>query len=110
MNTFEIFANGTNMGEYQGNTEAAAVDAFAEDAGYDSFSDLLQNVPGSSRDDLDVCLIRTEDLCAAVEKRSGRSVLEDSYGNGVAVVNDVSYDTYRMLTEAYGLDLADFYA
>lgn len=49
---YEIIANGNRMGSYRAASESEAVDAFARDAGYSSHADLLERVPGASRDQL----------------------------------------------------------
>ena len=107
--TFEIAANGTLMGEYKGADEDVAIDAYAKDAGYKDFSDAIKQV-GGSKDELDVFEIDVDKLVAAVEAAAGESVFQDSYGDGVAMVKNVSYDTYRELANAFDLDLGDFRA
>lgn len=106
--TFEIAANGVLMGEYKGRDENAAIDAFARDAGYDDFSDLLGRVEGSSRSELDVFEIDTDGLVSAVEAAAGESVFQDSYGGGVALVQGESYSTYRELADAFDLGIDRF--
>jgi hypothetical protein len=108
--TFEIAANGNLMGEYKGANEDAAIDSYARDAGYDDFADLLANVPGSTREEVEVFEIDTDKLTAAVEAESGESVFQDSYGNGIALVKGESYATYRSLADAFGLDIDSFHA
>lgn len=108
--TFEIAANGNLMGEYRGIDADAAINSYALDAGYDDFADLLATVPGSSREELDVEEIDIDKLVEAVEDAAGESVFQDSYGDGIALVKDKSYPTYRALSEAFGLDLNNFYA
>ena len=54
------------MGEYKGATEGAALDSYARDAGYEDFADLLANVPGSTREEMDVRQIDMDKLCNAV--------------------------------------------
>ena len=110
MKTYEITANDVLMGEYNGSSTEAALDAYARDAGYEDFSDLLASVPGSSREELDVCEIETDKLCDAVSEAAGEAVFQDSYGNGVASVKGESYATHREMAEAFGLDLSDFFA
>ena len=51
--TFEIAANGNLVGEYKGVDENAAIDAYARDAGYNDFADLLANVPDSTRSEVE---------------------------------------------------------
>lgn len=40
MKDFQITANGTDMGTYQGETAEDALDAYAKDAGYEDYEDL----------------------------------------------------------------------
>ena len=108
--TFEITANDVLMGEYNGSSTEAALDAFARDAGYENFAGVLENVPGSTREEVDVREIDLDKLCDAVSDAAGESVFQDSYGNGVASVKGESYATHREMAEAFGLDLSDFYA
>ena len=108
--TFEITASDVLMGEYKGHDENAAIDAFARDAGYDDYSDLLDRVPGSSRSELYVFEIDADRLFSAVEAAVGESVFQDSYGGGIALVQGESYSTYRELADAFGLDIEQFHA
>ena len=110
MTTYEITANDVLMGEYKGISAEAALDAYARDAGYDDFAALLENVPGSTRKEVDVCEIDMDKLCDAVADAAGQAVFQDSYGGGVALVAGQSYATHREMAEAFGLDLSDFYA
>lgn len=109
MTTYEITANDTLMGEYRAADEQGALDAFARDEGYDDYDDLMANAPGSTREEVTAKAIDTDKLIAAVEAAAGKAVFQDSYGDGVALVKNESYPTYRALAEAFGLDLADFY-
>jgi|JI9StandDraft_1071089.scaffolds.fasta_scaffold970973_1 hypothetical protein len=52
--TFQISANGTDMGKYTGETEQDALDSYASDAGYENFADLLERVPGATREEIEV--------------------------------------------------------
>lgn len=108
--TFEIAANGNLMGEYSGENAEAAIDAYAREAGYEDFADLLSRVPGSTREELDVFEIATDELVAAVERTAGESVFQDSYGRGIALVKGASYATYRDLADAFELDIDQFHA
>ena len=110
MTTYEITANDALIGEYKGATEGAALDSYARDAGYEDFADLMANVPGSTREEMDVREIDMDKLCSAVADAAGEAVFKDSYGNGVALVGDQSYASHREMAEAFGLDLSDFYA
>jgi hypothetical protein len=98
------------MGEYRGEDEEAALDAYARDAGYADFADLLENVPGSNREEVEAFEIDTDKLVAAVESAAGEAVFEDSYGDGIALVKGESYTTHRELADAFGLDIDDFHA
>ncbi len=108
--TFEIAANGNLMGEYVGENADEAIDAYAREAGYEDFADLLSRVPGSTRCELDVFEILTDKLVDAVEGAAGESVFQDSYGRGVALVKGESYATYRELADAFDLDIDQFHA
>jgi hypothetical protein len=104
MSTYEIEANGTLMGEYSASTADAALEAYASDAGYDSYSDL----PGKGEETVN--LIDAEALCAAIEAKTGQPVFQDSYGDGVAESENQSFQTYRTLADHYELSLSAFYA
>lgn len=106
--TFEVTANGNLMGEYRAEDEASAIDACCVDAGYDDLADSL-SVTGGSADEFKAFEINTDALIAAVEAVAGESVFQDSYGNGVALVKNVSYGSYRELAEAFDLDIDDFH-
>lgn len=45
---------GQHLGDFVANGPGEALDAYARDAGYDDFADLLDRVPDSSRDDITV--------------------------------------------------------
>jgi hypothetical protein len=51
---YRIFANGTDMGTYEGLDEDAALDSYAQDAGYADYDSLLEEVPGSTRGEVEV--------------------------------------------------------
>jgi hypothetical protein len=52
--------------------------------------------------------IDTEALVEAVDAKTKHAIFEDSYGDGIALVDGVSYKTYHDLAAAFGLDAADF--
>lgn len=52
--------------------------------------------------------IDTEALLDAVDAKTEHAIFEDSYGDGIALINSVSYKTYHELAAAFGLDAADF--
>ena len=45
-----------------------------------------------------------------MESAAGEEVFQDSYGNGIALVNGESYTTHRELADAFGLDIDNFHA
>jgi len=109
---YEITANGTLMGEYDGQDDDEAVQSFMVDAGYESVEDCarrLNTTPEKTLAELEVNEINVPKLVAAVEDVAGSSVFQDSYGDGVALVKNVSYATYRELAQAFGLDLDKYF-
>ena len=106
MATFAIEANGTDMGEYTASDAAAALDAYARDAGYADYADATAQFG----DDAIATEIDTDALCQAVEKATGHAVFQDSYGGGVALVNNTSFPTYQALAESIGVDCCEFRA
>ena len=93
------------MGEHQGESESATLDSYAQAAGYPDFSELLDSVPNSTRDEIDVFEIDTQRLIDAIPK----AVYQDAYGDGVALVDGVSFATYHELAHFFGMKLEDFY-
>jgi len=57
---------------------------------------------------LDEIEIDIEALVIAVDAKTKHCIFEDSYGNGVALVAGVSYQSYHDLADAFGLDALDF--
>jgi len=113
--TFEVTANGKRqtangnlMGEYKADNEAGAIDACCVDPGYDDLADSLA-VTGGSADEFQSFEIDTDALLSAVEAAAGVSVFQDSYGNGVALVQGTSYSTYRELADAFEIDIDAFH-
>lgn len=104
MATFSITANDTDMGEYHGETAAQALDAYARDAGYEDYADAAAQFG----DDARAVEIDTLELCDAVSKETGFTVFQDSYGDGVALVNNISYATYQELAGLIGKNASDF--
>ena len=49
-------------------------------------------------------------LISAVSSRTDRSVFQDAYGPGVAIISGRRFDTYRELAAAYDLNVLDFQA
>lgn len=99
---FEIVANGNLFGEYEGENADAAIDAYAREAGYEDFADLLRRVPGSTREELEVFEIDTEKLVNAVEEVAGESVFQDNYGRGIALVKGGVKGKYKIWCDDCG--------
>jgi hypothetical protein len=106
MSTYTIDANGNDMGEYDAGTAAEALDAYAQDAGYTDYADVVKQFG----DDATATKIDSDALVRAVSIAKGIEVFQDSYGNGVALVEGVSYPTYYALAESIGKSLSDFSA
>lgn len=106
MATFQINANGTDMGEYTASTVAEALDKYARDAGYTDYADVVNQFGG----DATAIEIDVAALCESVTKKTGFPVFQDSYGNGVALVSGVSYATHQELAESIGKTYRDFAA
>lgn len=106
MPVFNITANDTDMGEYTADSAAEALDKYAQDAGYTDYAD----VSAQFGDDATATEIDTDALCQAVEKNTGFAVFQDAYGNGVALVNGVSYATYQDLAISIDKNALDFAA
>ena len=106
MATYAISAKDTDMGEYIADSAAAALDAYARDAGYTDYADVVAQFG----DDATVVEIDTDALCLAVEKEFGHAVFQDSYGGGIALVDGVSFATYAELADSIGKTVADFRA
>lgn len=49
---FQITANGMDMGMYEAPDEDAALDAYAQDAGYSDYADMTGRLPGAASDDV----------------------------------------------------------
>lgn len=92
--------------EQRGANAAEALDAYARDAGYSDYADLV-----SQFGEVDLCIeLDIDALCAAVGDKAGAPVFEDSYGNGVALVGDKSYRSYQELADAHGLSCWNYKA
>lgn len=106
MSTFTIDANGSDMGCYVADTAAQALDAYARDAGYTDYADVVKQFG----DDAEAIEIDTDALCEAVSKETGYAVFQDSYGNGVALIDNASYDNWQQVAESIGKNCWDFRA
>ena len=71
--TFRVYANGVHMGDYAGQNENAALNAYARDAGFESFKALQREFP-RGRDDWGV----TADLVEPSEKRKKPAIKKAS--------------------------------
>ena len=54
MKKFKIYANGTNMGIFEGEDEDAALEACAQEAGYQSLADMEEQLESEKADDYEV--------------------------------------------------------
>ena len=106
MPVFNVSANDCDMGEFSASDAESALDSYAKEAGYPSYAALIKEYG----DDATATEIDTDALCAAVEKQTGHAVFQDSYGNGVALVNGISYENYQQLARAIGKNSWDFSA
>jgi len=52
--------------------------------------------------------IDTDALIAAIENISEHAIFVDSYGDGVANINNTSYATYHELASDFNLDASDY--
>jgi hypothetical protein len=109
MAVYHFTANDNPFGEYRAETEEQARDMYADDLGYGTWAEMFaeEHLKGTESG-IDVLEIDTKALCAAVTDATGHLVFEDSYGDGVALVNNVSYATYQDLAESIGKNCWDF--
>ena len=56
------------------------------------------------------CFCALHALCEAVSKETGHAVFQDSYGNGVALIDNASYDNWQQVAESIGKNCWDFRA
>lgn len=106
MAVFNISANDSNMGEYSGETAGQALDAYARDAGYTDYAEVIAQFG----DDATAIKIDTDALCAAAGKHFNAAVFQDSYGSGVALIDGTSFFSYTELANAIGRRVWDFKA
>ena len=106
MSYFQISANDSDMGEYRADSAEQALDAYAIDAGYKDYADVVAQVgDGATARRIDI-----EALCDAVTQATVRAVFLDSYGNGVAQVGGDSFATHSDLAASIGRDISEFFA
>jgi len=106
MATFTISVNDSDMGCYVAGTATEALDAYASDAGFKDYAD----ASAQFGDDATAIEIDTDALCEAVTASTGFTVFQDSYGNGIALVDGDSYDNWQQLSESIGKNCWDFKA
>lgn len=107
MSIYTIDANCTYMGEYRAESAESALEQFVQDAGYNSVADMLE-VTGIDNSVL-VNKINTEALVDAYSKKTGETLYQDSYGDGVAILSDgTCFDCYESIAAAINMTLDDF--
>jgi len=95
---YQIHANGTDMGIFTAETEAAALDAYAHAAGYHDLANLLARVEGSTREELTVTAIDqppTERTIIAV-------LSVDADGETAVARVRVTVPSYRLIASCEG--------
>jgi hypothetical protein len=108
MAVYFITANGTPFGEYQATIAYEALLAYAQDAGYRNYAEMVE--VGGGGNEIEVLKIDTDAIVAAVEAISKGPVMQDSYGGGVALVDGISYSNYDDLAAVVGKRCWDFSA
>ena len=78
----------------------------ARDAGYKDYADVVAQLG----DDAEAHQIDVDALCDSVTQATGHDVFQDSYGNGVALVDGKSYATHKDLADSIGRHIAEFFA
>ena len=100
---------GEVSGEYRGADRAEALDAFARDAGYETWANACEQ--GLASDDATtVVQIDVDALTQAVSTVTGKAVFQDAYGNGVALIDGESIATYADLAAHAGRKVWEFRA
>ena len=59
MKKYRIFANGWDMGIFEAEDEAAALEAYAQEAGYQSMADMEEQLGSEKADEIDVVEVST---------------------------------------------------
>lgn len=83
----QVIANGTPMGVYHGDGKRDVLDAYARDAGYEDFADLLERVPDASREDVDVLRIAGA-RCEVCDARMEATAHEERDGEDPRAITD----------------------
>ena len=108
---FYIEANATPMGEYQAPTKMQALNAYAHEAGYDSYIDMLCQLSGDSpimkEGEEMVREIDTDTLVHDVEQKTGLACCQPSF-DGVVQQGGTVFATWGLFAEANGFLIQDF--
>ena len=108
---FYIEANATPMGEYKAPSKMQALDAYAIDAGYNDYHDMLCQLNPESPVDHggdEMCLeIDTKALIAAVEQKTGLACCQPSFDGAVIILNGDVWETWELFAEENGLLIQD---
>ena len=59
MRQYRIFANGYDMGIFEGEDESAALEAYAQEAGYESMADMEEQLESEKADEYEVVEVST---------------------------------------------------
>ena len=54
MTKFKVYANGFNMGVFEGSDERSALEAYAQEAGYQSLADMEEQLETEKADEYEV--------------------------------------------------------
>jgi hypothetical protein len=82
-----VIANGTDMGVYEGDDEDAVLDAYARDAGYADYADLLDSVPDASPEDVELEAVGIARLFGGDAARQRADTYADEHGGTVAALD-----------------------
>lgn len=98
MAKFNVSANGTTFGTYEGDTEQAARDACAVDAGYKSEADMVEQLESPS--ELQAVIVETETWIAWIDGDKENAVeFEVPLGD--------TYDVASAGADALGVELSE---
>ena len=109
---FYIEANATPMGEYKAPSKMQALHAYAIDAGYNDYHDMLCQLSPSSPVEYGgeewVREIDTKALTAAVEQKTGLACCQPSFDGAVIIMSGDVWETWELFAESNGFLLRDF--